>query len=178
MDPYALPCHAQFRLDAADRDWRAVGVKTADGVRRKATRCPECKVSYTAFERAFEQAHTVEWLQSVPFRVTAAALTGEGLPVWQDLATSSESAGTQDPATLAGLQERTVGLPEWERSVQLVTVVAPVTAGGAVFAVPGDVLLERREKWNAQDRRLALLWSPRLDGPVVAWHSFARLPQL
>jgi len=55
--------------------------------------------------------------------------------------------------------------------------VAALTAGGAVFAVPGDQLLERREKWNAQDRRLALLWAPRLQRPVVAWHGFARLLQ-
>ena len=52
-----------------------------------------------------------------------------------------------------------------------------LTAGGAVFAEPGDLLLERREKWNAQDRRLALLWSPRLQRPVVAWHGWARLLQ-
>jgi hypothetical protein len=46
-----------------------------------------------------------------------------------------------------------------------------------VFAAPGDLLLERRERWNNNDRRLALLWSPRLERQVVAWHSFARLPQ-
>ena len=173
-----MPCHDQFRLDTADRDWRAVGVKTDDGVRRKSTRCPECKVTYTAFERTIGAAHTVEWLQSVPFRVTAAPLTGAGLPVWQDLIPSTQGVEAQDPANLADLQERTADLPQWERSVQLVTFATTVSAGGTVFAVPGDVLLERREKWNAQDRRLALLWSPRLDGPVVAWHSFARLPQL
>jgi hypothetical protein len=173
MDPYLLPCHPDRRLDAADRDWRAVGVKTADGVRRKATRCPDCKQTYTAFERVFgEDVVTVEWVESVPFRVRAAALPDRpDLPVWQDLlALPGEPAAV---GTFSGAPE----LPGWERSVQLVAPVQQLTAGGRVFAQPGDVLLERRDKWNAQDRRLALLWSPRLERQVVAWHGFARLAQ-
>jgi len=47
----------------------------------------------------------------------------------------------------------------------------------ATFAKSGDVLLERRDTWNAQDRRLALLCSARLERQVVAWHGFARLAQ-
>ena len=57
------------------------------------------------------------------------------------------------------------------------TPVYALTAGGELVAEAGEVLLERREKWNAQDRRLALLWSPRLQREVVAWHGFARLLQ-
>lgn len=173
MDPYVLPCHPERRLDATDRDWRAVGVKTADGVRRKATRCPDCKQTYTAFERVFDgDAATVEWIQSVPFRVRALALPDRpDLPLWQD---QTAAAGEPTPVgAFAGAPE----LPGWERSVQLVAPVQQLTAGGQVFAQPGDVLLERRDKWNAQDRRLALLWSPRLERQVVAWHGFARLMQ-
>ena len=184
MDPYSLPCHPEFRLDQADGDWRAVGVKTADGVRRKPTRCPGCKSSWTAYERVFPGAATVEWLQSVPFRVHAVPLGQPDLPLWQSLVvgasepTAAPRAGADETAVaLAELQQRTGSFEDWTRSVQLVTVVQPVMAEGQVFAQPGDLLLERREKWNAQDRRLALLWSPRLDRPVVAWHSFARLPQ-
>lgn len=173
MDPYALPCHPERRIDAADRDWRAVGVKTADGVRRKTTRCPDCKQSYTAFERVFAgDVGTVEWVESVPFRVQAVALPDRpDLPLWQDL--------TAMPGTPAPVGEF-AGAPElvgWERSVQLVAPVQELTAGGVVFAVPGEVLLERRDKWNPQDRRLALLWSQRLERQVVAWHGFARLAQ-
>jgi len=47
----------------------------------------------------------------------------------------------------------------------------------ATFAKSGDVLLERRDTWNAQDRRLALLCSARLERQVVAFHDFARLAQ-
>ncbi len=172
MDPFALPCHPERRIDPSDRDWRAVGVKTADGVRRKSTRCPDCKQSYTAFERTFPDATTVEWVESVPFRVQALALPDRAdLPLWQDLTTS---AGEPRPV---GEFVEAPTLPGWERSVQLVAPVQQLTAGGRVFAEPGDVLLERREKWNAQDRRLALLWSPRLERQVVAWHGFARLAQ-
>jgi hypothetical protein len=173
VDPYLLPCHPERRLDATDRDWRAVGVKSADGVRRKSTRCPDCKQTYTAFERVFDgDVVTVEWIESVPFRVRALALPDRpDLPVWQDL---SASAGEPAPVgSFAGAPD----VPGWERSVQLVAPVQQLTAGGQVFAQPGDVLLERRDKWNAQDRRLALLWSPRLERQVVAWHGFARLLQ-
>lgn len=165
MDPFALPCHPELRIDTADRDWRAVGVRTPDGVRRKATRCPTCKTSWTAYERVFgEGLVSVEWVQSVPFRVVAVALDDPGTPLWQDAAVGEPAPGSP------------TGEPPWE-SVQQVAVVAPLTAGGRVFAQPGDVLAERKDRWNAQDRRLALLWSPRLERPVVAWHGFARLLQ-
>jgi hypothetical protein len=144
VDPYALPCHPDLRVDSTDRDWRAVGVKTTDGVRRKTTRCPACKTSWTAFERVFGDGSTVEWVTSVPFRVTAVPAGGV---LWQDLDTAPGSTDDQQaPAPTA-----------WADAVQQVSVVRTVTAGGAVFAEPGDVLLERRERWNPQDRRLALL---------------------
>jgi hypothetical protein len=166
VDPFALPCHPDLRVDSTDRDWRAVGVKTTDGVRRKTTRCPQCKTSWTAFERVFDgDGSTVEWVTSVPFRVRAVPAGGVH---WQDLeAAPGTSLDQQVPSPAA-----------WSDAVQQVSVVQTVTASGQVFAEPGDVLLERRERWNPQDRRLALLWSPRLGAQVVAWHSFARLPQL
>jgi hypothetical protein len=77
---------------------------------------------------------------------------------------------------LGELRGAVAGLgPAWERSAQLCTASYALTAGGEVVAEPGELLLERREKWNAQDRRLALLWAPRVERPVVAWHGFSRL---
>ena len=187
MDPFALPCHPGVRITPQDLDWRAIGVKSADDVRRKQTRCPNCKTSWTAFLRTVDAAVTVEWVRPTPFRVSAAPLPAG--PVWQDADGADGAggggvlpAGGDAPAAvvvdLAGLVEQSAHLgPAWARSVQLVVPVAVLTAGGAVFAAPGDQLLERREKWNAQDRRLALLWSPRLQQTVVAWHGFARLLQ-
>ena len=178
MDPFALPCHPDLRLTPEDRDWRAIGVKTADDVRRKQTRCPACKTVYTAFLRTFPAGVTVEWVRPAPFRVTAAPV--DGAPVWQDAgegAWSPVHAQDRGEARRA-LQEQTAGRgAAWERSVQLCTPAYALTAGGEVVAEPGELLLERREKWNAQDRRLALLWSPRLQREVVAWHGFARLLQ-
>lgn len=178
-DPYALPCHPERRLTPEDRDWREIGVRTADDVRRKTTRCPDCKTDYTAFLRAFGQARTVEWVRPVPFRVVAAPV--EGGPLWQDAVVGEPGATAlppDRPAALAALQEAVVGLgPAWERSAQLCTPAYTLLAGGQVAAEPGELLLERREKWNAQDRRLALLWSPRLERSVVAWHGWARLLQ-
>ncbi len=98
--------------------------------------------------------------------------------MWQDAVAAVDVVPAVAAYNAAALVEQTAGLgPAWERSVQLVAPVAVLTAGGEVFAAPGEVLLERREKWNAQDRRLALLWSPRLQQQVVAWHGFARLLQ-
>ena len=181
MDPFALPCHPELRLTAQDADWRAIGVKSADDVRRKQTRCPTCKTSWTAFLRAVEGAVTVEWVRPTPFRVSAAPLPAG--PVWQDaVAAATDVPAIDVPPTdvldLGGLLAQTALLGQaWDRSVQLITPIGVLTADGAVFAAPGDLLLERREKWNAQDRRLALLWSPRLQQQVVAWHGFARLLQ-
>lgn len=181
MDPFALPCHPDRRLTPDDRAWRAIGVKSADDVRRQQTRCPDCTTAYTAFLRTFRSGMTVEWVRPSPFRVTAAPL--EDAPLWQDAAEGAGSAGElaqgQERAeVLRSLQAATAGLgPAWERSVQLVRPSYVLTAGGDVVAEPWELLLERREKWNAQDRRLALLWSPRLSRPVVAWHGFARLLQ-
>ena len=170
-DPFALPCHPDRRLAPDDRAWRAIGVKNADDVRRQQTRCPDCKVSYTAFLRTFGKAQTVEWLRPSPFVVTAVPV--EGGPLWQD---ATERAGSgaalpQDRQAVGGSG------PAWERSVQRVTPVYVLTAGGEVVVEPGEVLLERREKWNAQDRRLALVWAPRVQREVVLWHGFARLLQ-
>ena len=176
MDPFALPCHPEVRIAPQDLDWRAIGVKSADDVRRKQTRCPTCKTSWTAFVRTVDAAVTVEWVRPTPFRVSAAPLPAG--PVWQDADPVDTDVPPADVVDLAGLVAQTAQLgPAWDRSVQLVVPVAVLTAEGAVFAAPGDQLLERREKWNAQDRRLALLWSPRLQRPVVAWHGFARLLQ-
>ncbi|MCW2777236.1 MAG: hypothetical protein JWN17_961 [Frankiales bacterium] len=180
MDPYCLPCHPDNALTAQDRDWRAVGVRTEDAVLRKQTRCPTCKTSWTAFQRTVGAQTTVEWVRPVPFLVQALALPGDdvALPLWQDASVGGDESGEVLAPSLQELQEQTSALgASWERSVQRVAPVQVLTAGGAVFAVPGDVLLERREKWNAQDRRLALLWSPRLGRQVVAWHGVARLLQ-
>lgn len=180
LDAYALPCHPELRLTPEDRDWRAIGVKSADRVVRKSTKCPQCQTTWTAFQRTFllpkgEPATTVEWVRPTPFRVSAVPLPAQVGVVWQD---ETVDAAPYGPAPAADLAAQTAGLgPAWERSVQQVTPVHVLTAGGRVFAEPGDLLLERREKWNAQDRRLALLWSPRLQCQVVAWHGFARLLQ-
>lgn len=177
MDPFALPCHPDLAIGPDDRDWRAIGVRSADDVTRKQTRCPACKTAYTAYLRRAGQDRTVEWVRPTPLRVTAVP-TGGGLPLWQDETDGGDHPGDPVRPDLAQLQEQTAGLGEaWHRSVQLVEPVRLLTTGGRVFAAPGDLLLERREKWNAQDRRLALLWSARLQHPVVAWHGFARLLQ-
>ena len=166
-DPFALPCHPERRLTEDDRAWRAIGVKSADDVRRQQTRCPDCKTSYTAFLRRFGEAVTVEWLRPLPFRVTCTPV--DGSPLWQDAVEGAMNSAPQDRAPEAA--------PGWERALQRVTPAYAMTAGGELVAEAGEVLLERREKWNAQDRRLALLWSPRLQREVVAWHGFARLLQ-
>ena len=158
-DPFALPCHPERRLAEDDRAWRAIGVKSSDDVRRQQTRCPDCKTQYTAFLRRFGDAVTVEWLQPSPFRVSAVAV--DGGPLWQD-AVEGEPSGLPAPED------------DGRFGPQQVTPAYVLTAGGQVFAEPGEVLGERKEKWNAQDRRLALLWSPRLQREVVAWHGFAR----
>lgn len=177
MDPFALPCHPDLRIGTDDSDWRAIGVRSADDVTRKQTRCPSCKTAYTAYLRTSGEARTVEWVRPTPFRVTAAP-AGDALPLWQDAGNGGSYPGGPVAPDLAWLQQQTAGLGEaWDRSVQLVEPVRVLTADGRVFAAPGDVLLERREKWNAQDRRLALLWAPRLERTVVAWHGFARLLQ-
>jgi hypothetical protein len=164
-DPFALPCHADRRLAADDRAWRAIGVKSADDVRRQQTRCPDCKTAYTAFLRRFGDAGTIEWLRPSPFRVSAVAV--DGSPLWQDAAEGAPS----------GLPAPDEQVPDRWDSVQRVTPAYVLTAGGQVFAEPGEVLIERKEKWNAQDRRLALLWAPRVQREIVAWHGFARLLQ-
>lgn len=161
-EPFALPCHPERRLTADDRAWRAIGVKSTDDVRRQQTRCPDCKTSYTAFLRRFGEAVTVEWLQPTPFRVSAVPVAGS--PLWQD-------ACEGEPSGLPAPEEDSSYGPTRVMSVHV------LTAGGQVFAEPGEVLRERKEKWNAQDRRLALLWAPRLQREVVAWHGFARLLQ-
>lgn len=174
VDPFALPCHPQLRVDGNDRDWRAVGVKTTDGVRRKSTRCPECKTTWTAFERIFAgEQTTVEWVQSQPFRVRAMPMGGIR---WQDLEAVAVAGPLAQPHN-APTPAPAPAPEDWTDAVQEVSFVQSVTAGGLVFAEPGEQLVERRARWNPQDRRLALLWSPRLGAPVVAWHSFARLPQ-
>ncbi len=178
VDPFALPCHPACALTAEDRDWRAVGVTTDDAVLRKQTRCPECKTTYTAFLRTVLGQQTVEWVRPVPFRVTAVPYDGDdaALPLWQD-ETGDAQAEPLAPA-LEDLQAQTQHLgPAWARSTQLLAPVQALQAGGRLVAVPGDLLLERRDKWNAQDRRLALAWSPRLERQVVLWHGFARLLQ-
>lgn len=178
MDPFALPCHPDLRIGPEDRDWREIGVTSADDVRRKQTRCPACTTSWTAFRRTIDGGTTVEWVRPIPFRVTAAALPGSAGPTWQAAEVGGATAAPLKPLDLAELQEQTAGLGKaWERSAQLCAPVHVLTTAGEIFAAPGDLLLERREKWNAQDRRLALLWSPRLQRQVVAWHGYARLLQ-
>jgi hypothetical protein len=184
VDPFALPCHPDLAVSPDDRDWRAVGVRTDDAVTRKQTRCPRCTTSWTAYLRSWGPVRTVEWVRPTPFRVTAVPVEGDDpqLPVWQDAAVPDASPPTPLPpdrvAVLAGLQEQTAGLgPAWERSVQLVAPAYDLVADGLLAASAGELLLERRAKWNAQDRRLALLWAPRLGRPVVSWHGAARLLQ-
>lgn len=170
-DPFALPCHPERRLRPDDRAWRGIGVKNADDVRRQTTRCPDCTTSYTAFLRTFGAAQTVEWVRPSPFRVEAVPV--EGGPLWQDAVEGAATGAVlpQDRQAVGGRG------PGWERSVQLVTPAYVLSSGGDVVAEPGEVLLERRDKWNAQDRRLALLWAPRVQREVVVWHGFARLLQ-
>lgn len=181
MDPFALPCHPELQLSPDDRDWRAIGVKSVDEVLRKQTRCPSCKTVYLAFSRTFAAGTTVEWVRPTPFRVTA--LPVAGAPLWQDAAEGAGVVvalpdGQSRREQLSAMQAAVAELgPVWERSVQLCTPSYALLAGGELVAEPGELLLERREKWNAQDRRLALLWSPRASRPVVAWHGFARLLQ-
>lgn len=177
MDPFSLPCHPDRAVGPDDRDWRAIGVRNADDVRRKTTRCPDCKTDWTAFLRRFGDEVTVEWLRPVPFLVTAVPVAGG--PLWQDAVEGAWApVQVQDrSAVRAVLQEQTHGRPSWQRSTQLVVASYALLADGEVVAEPGELLLERREKWNAQDRRLALLWAPRASREVVAWHGFARLLQ-
>jgi hypothetical protein len=171
VDAFSLPCHPERRLTPEDRAWREIGVRSADDVRRQQTRCPDCKTAYTAFLRTFPAGVTVEWLRPSPFRVTAQPL--DGAPLWQDA-----TEGGDRRHVLEDLQQQTAGLGAvWDRSAQLCTPSYALLSGGEVVAAPGDLLLERREKWNAQDRRLALLWSPRAQREVVAWHGFSRLLQ-
>ena len=89
MDPFALPCHPELRIGPDDRDWRAIGVKSADDVTRKQTRCPACKTAYTAYLRAAGGDRTVEWVRPTPFRVQAAP-AGDALPLWQDAGDGGE----------------------------------------------------------------------------------------
>ncbi len=180
MDPYALPCHPEIRIDADDRDWRKIGVKGSDDVLRKETNCPVCKTTYQAYQRTYGDAGTVEWIRPKPFRVTAVPVPLDlpHLPWWQDdmdLPGAVGSVPEDREQALAAMQDATSEQDEWRRSTQLCTPVQTLTAQGHVFAEPGDLLLERFLPWNANNRRLALLWSPRLGRPVVAWHSFARL---
>ncbi len=183
MDAFALPCHPEIRIDAADRDWRKIGVKGRDDVLRKETNCPVCKTKYQAYQRTYGDVGTVEWIRPRPFRVTAAPVPHDlpHLPWWQDdvdlPAPFATLPGDREPALFA-MQEATSEQDEWRRSTQLCTPVQTLTAQGQVFAEPGDLLLERFLPWNANNRRLALLWSPRLGRPVVAWHSFARLREV
>ena len=175
MDPYALPCHPDLQVDADHRGWKGVGLDPADGVTRLQIRCATCKLHYNAFRRVYGEALTVEWISLRPFRVSTVPV--DGGPVWQDAA---EPLGHSD-FHLANSEGRqwsrgqapTDGL--WEGASTLVTFVQPLMSAGEVVAVPGDLLLESRKPWVANDRRLALLWSPRQMRPVVAWHSFARL---
>lgn len=177
MDPYALPCHPELQVDADHRGWKGVGLDPAEGVTRLQIRCATCKLHYNAFRRYFGDAFTVEWVALRPFRVTAAPVDG---PVWQDarepLGHSDFELAGDDGRQWSRGQAPVDGL--WEGARTLVTFVQPLVAAGEVVAVPGDLLLESRKPWVANDRRLALLWSPRLSRPVVAWHSFARLPDL
>lgn len=179
-DAYRYPCHPERALDPEARGWKGVGLDPEDGVTRLQARCPTCTTHYNAFRRAYGEQLTVEWVRLRPFAVTAAAVDAPGAPVWQD----GEEALGAVAYDVPGVQDRQVAraaAPDegrWAGAAQLVTVVQTVTAQGVLVAVPGDLLLESRRPWVANDRRLALLWSPRLERSVVAWHSFARLPEV
>jgi len=177
VDPYSLPCHPDLQVDPDHRGWKGVGLEPAAGVTRLQIRCATCKTHYNAFRRHFSEAMTVEWIALRPFAVHAVPV--ETGPVWQDahepLGHSDFTVPDADGRARSREQAPTDGL--WEGAGTLATFVQPLVAGGEVAASPGDLLVESRKPWVANDRRLALLWSPRLGRPVVAWHSFARLPE-
>ena len=178
VDPYRFPCHPDLRIDPETREWKGIGLAPEDGVTRSQIRCPSCKAHYNAFRRSYGDAVTVEWICLRPFAVTAAALPGVELPVWQDAQEPLGQVSFEVPGSAARQAAREAS-PQgnlWTGATQLVTVVQPMTAQSDLVAEPGELLLESRRPWVANDRRLALLWSLRLHRPVVAWHSFARLP--
>ena len=177
-DPYRFPCHPELQVDPDTRGWKGVGLAPEEGVTRLQVRCPSCKAHYNAFRRCYGDAVTVEWICLRPFAVTAAALQGAELPVWQDAQEPLGQVSFDVPDSDARQAAREVS-PQgdrWTGATQLVTVVQSMTAHRDLVAEPGELLLESRKPWVANDRRLALLWAPRLSRPVVAWHSFARLP--
>lgn len=178
-DAYRYPCHPERSLDPEARGWKGVGLDPEEGVTRLQARCPTCTTHYNAFRRTYGDAGTVEWIRLRPFAVTAVPVEQPAAPLWQDAAEPLGSVAYDLPAQPERAEVR-AALPSegrWAGSGQLVTVVQPLTAQGSLVAEPGELLLESRRPWVANDRRLALLWSPRLDRAVVAWHSFARLPE-
>lgn len=178
-DPYRFPCHPEKALDPQARGWKGIGLDPEAGVTRLQARCPRCATHYNAFRRTYGPDGTVEWVRLRPFAVTAVALTGPDGPLWQD-ALEPLGAATWDlpgPADRAAARQAAPAAGRWEGAGQLVTVVQPLVAQGRTVAGPGELLLESRRPWVANDRRLALLWAPRAGRPVVAWHSFARLPE-
>ena len=179
-DAYRFPCHAGRSLDPEARGWKGIGLDPEQGVTRLQARCPTCATHYNAFQRSYGDATTVEWVRLRPFAVTAAPLAQDDAPVWQDAAEplGAVQFAVPDADTRRAARERAPSDGRWEGSQQLVTVVQPLVAQGEHVAGPGDLLLESRRPWIANDRRLALLWSPHSERPVVAWHSFARLPEL
>ena len=177
MPDAAFPCHPDLLVDREGRGWKGVGLDPEEGVTRLQARCPSCQTHYNTFQRAYGDAVVLEWIRLRPFAVTATAVPGS--PSWQDASEPLGAVSFDVPAEPARALARE-GLPadgRWAGSRQLVTAVQPLVAAGQLVAEPGELLLESRKPWVANDRRLALLWSPRLAAPVVAWHSFARLPE-
>lgn len=178
LDPYALPCHPELSVSEDHRGWKGVGLDPADGVTRLQLRCATCKRHYNAFRRIFGDTFTVEWVALRPFAVAAVPVDDAAAPAWQDarepLGHSDFELATEEGRAWSREQAPSDG--PWEGAATLVSFVQPLMVLGQVVAVPGDLLVEARRPWVANDRRLALLWSPRLSRPVVAWHSFARLP--
>ena len=182
-DAYCFPCHPDRRVDPETRGWKGIGLASEDGVRRLQARCPVCSTHFNAFRRPFGDGEVVEWVRPRPFRVTVRGTddraAGTAAPLWQDAveplgAVTFEVPG---PSRRTAALEETPDDPRWSGAHQLVTPVQPLRAAGGHVAGPGELLLESRRPWIANDRRAALLWSPRLGRAVVAWHSFARLPE-
>ena len=180
-DAYRFPCHPERALDPDARGWKGIGLAPEDGVRRLQARCPACAAHYNAFRRPFGGGEVVEWVRPRPFRVTVQRADEPGVaaaaPLWQD---ADEPLGpvsfeVPGPAVRDDARADAPDDPRWAGATPLVTPVQPLRAAGGPVAGPGELLLESRRPWIANDRRAALLWSPRLRRAVVAWHSIARL---
>lgn len=176
--PFRFPCHPDAALDPGARGWKGIGLDPEQGVTRLQARCPRCATHYNAFQRTYGDETTVEWIRLRPFAVSATPVTRPEAPLWQDAAEplGAVAYDVPDAAGRRAAREQAPTEGRWADATQLLTMVQPLVAQGERLAEPGELLLESRRPWVANDRRLALLWSTTAGRAVVAWHSFARLP--